>query len=113
MSDRLHVDDAFPTAASWVLRVDVGGDQGGEDGRSQLEGTLKGGLQADVGGRVGRVRFQFELCVRRVFGKVDQEWRVGRVGKDEEAAVRFAPGCREQSEVGGEYTVFGKGRKEK
>ena len=95
MTDRFHVDDALPTAASWVLRVDIGGDQRGEDGRSQLEGTLKGGLQANVDGRVGRVRFQFELCVRRVFGKVDQERRVGRVGKDEEAAVRFTPGRRE------------------
>jgi hypothetical protein len=50
MSERLDVDDALPTAASGVLRVDVGGDEGGEDRGSQFEGALEGGLQADAGG---------------------------------------------------------------
>ncbi len=50
MADRLHVDDALPTAASGVRRVNIGGDGGGEDRRPQLEGTLEGRLQADAGG---------------------------------------------------------------
>lgn len=73
MSERLHVDDTFPTAASGVLHVDIRGDEGGEDRGSQFEGALEGGLQADAGGRVGRVRLQFELRVYRVFRKVDQQ----------------------------------------
>lgn len=56
MSERLHVDDALPVAASGVLNVEIGGGEGGEDRRSQFEGALEGGLQVDVGGRVGRVR---------------------------------------------------------
>ena len=63
MSDRLHVDDALPTAASRVYRVDIRVDESGEDRRFQLEGTLKGGLQDDVGRCIGRVRLEFELCV--------------------------------------------------
>ncbi len=50
MADRLHIDDALPIAASGVLRVDIRGDEGGEDRRSQLEGTLKGRLQVHAGG---------------------------------------------------------------
>ena len=56
MSERLHVDDALPVATSGVLNVEIGGGEGGEDRRSQFEGALKGGLQADAGRRVGRVR---------------------------------------------------------
>jgi hypothetical protein len=50
MTERLHVDDALPTAASGVLHVDVREDEGGEDRGSQFEGALEGGLQADAGG---------------------------------------------------------------
>ena len=50
MSERLHIDDAFPIAASGVLYVDIRGHEGREDRRSQFEGTLKGGLQVDAGG---------------------------------------------------------------
>jgi hypothetical protein len=71
MSERLHVDDALPAAAGGVLRVDVGVDERGEDRRSQFEGALEGGLQADAGGRVGRVRSQPELRVWRVLREVE------------------------------------------
>ena len=50
MSDRLHVDEALPTAASGVLGLHIRGDVGGEDRRLQFEGTLEGGLQPYVGG---------------------------------------------------------------
>ena len=56
MSERLHVDDALPIAASRVFRIDIRGHEGGEDRRSQFEGALEGGLQVDAGGRVGRLR---------------------------------------------------------
>lgn len=71
MSDRLHVHDALPTAAGGVLGIGIRGDDGGEDRRSQFERSLEGGLQAYVGGRVGRVGLQLEQCVWRVFRKVD------------------------------------------
>jgi len=57
MTDRLHIDDALPAAASRVRRVDIRGDEGGEDRRSQLEGTLKCRLHVDAGGRVEGMRF--------------------------------------------------------
>lgn len=63
MSDRLHVDDALPTTASRVYRVDIRVNESGEDRRFQLEGTLEGGLQDDVSWCIGRVRLKFELCV--------------------------------------------------
>ena len=56
MSERLHIDDTLPIAASGVLYVDIGGYEGREDRRSQFEGTLKGGLQVDADGRVRRFR---------------------------------------------------------
>ena len=46
-----------------------------------------------------------------MFRKVDQEWRVGRVRIDEEAAVRLTVGRGEQSEVGVEDAVWGRKRK--
>ena len=49
-SERLLVYDARPTAASGILRVDIRGDEGRENRRSQFEGTLEGGLQADADG---------------------------------------------------------------
>ena len=41
-----------------------------------------------------------------MFRKVEQQRGVGRVCGDEEAAVRLTLGRREQSEVGGEDTVW-------
>ena len=49
-SERLLVNDALPTAASGVLRVDIRGDGRAIDRRLQFEGTLEGGLQADASG---------------------------------------------------------------
>jgi len=57
VSDRLDVDHALPAAARGVLHLDVGGDEGGENGRAELEDSLEGRVQVDVGGRVGGVRF--------------------------------------------------------
>ncbi len=38
---RLHTDDTLPTTASSVCCIDIRGDEGGGDRRSQLEGPSK------------------------------------------------------------------------
>lgn len=38
--------------------------------------------------------------------EVDEERRIGRVRADEEAAIRFTLGCREQSDIGSEGAVL-------
>lgn len=72
-TDRLDVDDALPATASGVIHVVILRDDSGEDGGTQLENAPEGRMQANVGGRVGRVRLKLEDHVRRVLRKVDRE----------------------------------------
>ena len=76
------------------------GDGGVEDRRPQLEGALEGRVQVDECGRVGRVRFELELRVGRLLGKVDREGRVRRVRVDKEDAVCFVLVRGNQGEFG-------------
>lgn len=52
VSDRLDVDHARPASPSRILHLDIigGGDEGGEDRRSELEDPFEGRVQVDVGG---------------------------------------------------------------
>jgi len=106
MADRLHVDDALSAQTGGILRVQVGSDDGREDGRFQFEKPLKGRLEMDPGGRVGRVRVQFEMRVGRLVLKVDFERRVGRVRLDAKRATRLVLECGEEGEVGEENAIL-------
>jgi hypothetical protein len=111
MAGRLHIDDAFPAETGGILRVQVGSDHGRENGRSQFERPFKGGLEMDSGGRVGRVRVQFEMRVGRLVHKVDFERRVGRARLDAKGATRFVLECGEEGEIGKENAVREKVRR--
>ena len=57
-------------------------------------------MQADARWRVGGVRFEPELRVGRLVGKVEPEGRVGRVRVHMEGAARVVLVRRYESELG-------------
>lgn len=57
VADRLYVNNALPVEASRVLHLLIWGDDRGEDRSSQFKRALERRVQANVGGRVGGVRF--------------------------------------------------------
>ena len=63
----------------------------------------------DAHGRVGGVRFEVELRVGRLVGKVEPEGRVGRARMHEEGAARVVFVRRNQSEPGEKDAVCVRG----